>query len=82
MKATISIPAPLLREAAAAAKELRISRSELVRRALKEFLDRHRGAETTRRLNESYARHPAKVDPFLQRLATEAEAMKRMEWEE
>jgi Arc/MetJ-type ribon-helix-helix transcriptional regulator len=80
MKTAISIPDALFKEAQAAAKELGISRSKLIRIALEAFLDRRRGEEVTRRLNESYAKRPGKIDPFLQNLALEA--MKRVEWKD
>lgn len=79
-KATVSIPDRLFKEVQAAAKELGISRSKLIRIALEAFLDRRRADEVTRRLNESYAKHPGKIDPALQSLALEA--MKRVEWED
>jgi Ribbon-helix-helix protein, copG family len=80
MKAAISLPHSLLKEAEAAAKELGVSRSKLVRLALEEFLKCRKASEITRRLNESYTKHPGEIDPFLQHLALEA--MKRVDWVE
>jgi hypothetical protein len=80
MKAAVSIPDPLFKEAQAVAKELGVSRSKLIRIALEAFLDRRRSEEVTRRLNESYAKRPGKIDPVLQNLALEA--MKRVAWKD
>lgn len=80
MKISISLPDAMLKEADAAARKLEVSRSELIRRALREFLARQRDEAVTQRLNDSYRRHPPKLDPFLQHLAFEA--MKRVEWED
>lgn len=80
MKAAVLTPDPLFKEAQAAAKELGITRSKLVRIALEAFLDRRRGEEVTRRPNESYAKRPGKIDPVLQNLVLEA--MKRVEWKD
>jgi hypothetical protein len=70
-------PGSLFKQVQAAAKELGISRSKLIRIALEGFLDRRRDEEVTRRLNESYPKHPGKIDPVVQNLALEA--MKRVE---
>jgi hypothetical protein len=80
MKAAVSIPDPLFKEAQAIAKELGISRSKLIRIALEEFLKRRKASEITRRLNESYTKDPGEIDPFLQHLVFEA--MKRVDWME
>lgn len=80
MKTAISLPNDLFEEAEAAAKEMGLSRSKLMQAALEEFLSRRRAEDVTRRLNKSYAEHPAEPDPFLETLAIEA--MKRTEWEE
>lgn len=80
MKTAISLPDALFKEAAATAKELGISRSELIRTALQDFLRRRRASETTRRLNRSYTENPPEPDPFLDRLVLEG--LKRTEWKE
>lgn len=80
MKIALSLPDALFAEAEAAAKDLGVSRSKLIRTALEEFLARRKSDEITRRLNESYAIHPPEIDPFLERLALDA--MRRVEWEE
>jgi hypothetical protein len=80
MKTAISIPDSLFKEAAAAAKDLGLSRSKLIQTALEEFLQRRRGEEVTCRLNKSYAENPPEPDPFLDYLVLEG--MKRTEWKE
>ena len=55
------------RDAEAAARRLRVSRSQLYATALAEFLDRHQTNAITERLNELYSRRPAKVDTALHR---------------
>jgi metal-responsive CopG/Arc/MetJ family transcriptional regulator len=67
MKTAVSLPDDLFRQAEAAARRLRVSRSELYATALAEFLKRRDGNAITERLNELYSRHPAEVDPALHR---------------
>ena len=80
MKTAISLPDHLFEEAKAAAKEMGLSRSKLMKTALEAFLAGREADEVTRRLNKSYAEHPAEPDPFLEQLVLEA--MKRTEWKE
>jgi len=51
----------------AAARRLRVSRSELYAKALAEFLKSQEENSITQRLNDLYSRHTAKVDLGLQR---------------
>jgi Arc/MetJ-type ribon-helix-helix transcriptional regulator len=51
MKIAISLPDPLSKEAKTAAKDLGLSRSELIRTALKDFLERRRNAELIAEIN-------------------------------
>ena len=67
MKTAVSVPDDLFRLAEAAARRLRLSRSQLYATAVSEFLNRQRGDAVTERLNEVYSRGPAKVDPVLHR---------------
>jgi len=67
MKTAVSVPDDLFRLAEAAARRLRVSRSQLYATALSEFLDRQQTNAVTERLNEVYSRRPAKVDPALRR---------------
>ena len=67
MKTAVSMPDELFRRAEAAARRLRISRSELYARAIAEFLDDQQGNAVTQRLNEVYSRQTAKLDSGLHR---------------
>lgn len=67
MKTAVSVPDDLFRRADAAAKRLRISRSEFYARAIAGFLEGNQTEAITARLNEVYGRQPAKVDPGLHR---------------
>ncbi len=71
MKTAVSLPDEIFREAEAAAKKLRISRSKLYATALSEFLDRKRSKSITERLNEVYSKHDSKLDPALEHMALE-----------
>ena len=55
MKTAISIQDDLFDAAEETARRLRISRSELYARAIREFLTRHSGKSVTERLNRLYA---------------------------
>jgi hypothetical protein len=65
MRITVSIPDGLHHSADAVARRLSISRNELCRRALEEFIAADVNARITERLNEVYADDPAIVDPVL-----------------
>ncbi|MEX2138075.1 MAG: hypothetical protein WD894_02355 [Pirellulales bacterium] len=65
MKTTITIPHKLFRAAESAARCLGVSRNELYARALKEFLGRERDEDITQRLNDVYAKEPARIDSVL-----------------
>jgi predicted transcriptional regulator len=65
MKTAVSVPDDLFRQAEAAARRLRVSRSKLYTTAISEFLDRQQTNAVTERLNEVYSRRPAKVDSAL-----------------
>jgi len=67
MKTAVSVPDHLFRMAEAAARRLRVSRSQLYATAISEFLDRQQRSAVTERLNEVYSRFPAKVPPALRR---------------
>jgi predicted transcriptional regulator len=67
MKTAVSMPDDLFRRADAAARRLRVSRSELYAKAIAEFLKRQHGNTITERLNDIYSRHPAKLDSALHR---------------
>ena len=67
MKTAVSLPDDLFRLAEAAARRLRVSRSELYANAIAEYLKRRQDHAITERLNEVYARRPAKLDSGLHR---------------
>lgn len=66
MKTAVSVPDELFRRAESTARRLRVSRSELYASAIRDFLARHDAKAITKRLNEIYDAHPAKLDPVLQ----------------
>jgi hypothetical protein len=80
MKTAISLPDRLFLEAEAAAKDLGVSRSKLIRTALEEFLARRRDEAVTAALNRSLAKYPDEVDPVVQHFGLET--LKREEWKE
>jgi metal-responsive CopG/Arc/MetJ family transcriptional regulator len=65
MKTAVSVPDDLFRQAEAAARRLRMSRSRLFTTALSEFLDRQQSNSVTDRLNEVYSHRRAKLDSAL-----------------
>ena len=67
MKTAVSVPDDVFRQAEAAARRLKVSRSRLYPAAISEFLERQKSDRITQRLNEVYLRHPAKVDPAFHR---------------
>jgi len=78
MKTAISLPDDLFRSAEAAARKLRMSRSELYARALSEFLERRAAHKVTERLNAVYSRKPAKVDAAL--YAAQVKSLENESW--
>ncbi|HYW42925.1 MAG TPA: hypothetical protein VE959_08715 [Bryobacteraceae bacterium] len=67
MKTAVSVPDDLFRQAEAAARRLRVSRSQLYATAISEFLDRQQANTITERLNQVYSRRTARVDAALHR---------------
>ncbi len=67
MKTAVSVPDDLFRQAEAAARRLRMSRSRLFTTALSEFLDRQQSNAVTDRLNEVYSHRRAKFYSTLHR---------------
>lgn len=65
MKTAVSLPDDLFRSAEAAARRLRVSRSQLYATAIREFLDRRRTSSITARLDEIYSKEPSRLDPVL-----------------
>ncbi|HVW85232.1 MAG TPA: ribbon-helix-helix domain-containing protein [Bryobacteraceae bacterium] len=78
MKTAVSVPDDLFRQADAAARRLRVSRSEFYSKAIEEFLKKQSGSAITERLNDVYSRHTAKVDPALH--SAQVRSLKKEVW--
>ena len=80
MKTAISIPDELFSAAEDAADRLGVSRSELYRRALREFLDEHDVRTVTEALDAVYADQPesSQLDPGLAWL--QRSSLRHEEW--
>ncbi len=78
MKTAVSLPDELFRQAEAAARRLRVFRSELYAKAIAEFLKQQDERTVTERLNDLYSQYPAKVDPALHR--AQLKSLKKSEW--
>ena len=65
MKTAVSIPDDLFRLAEAAARRMKISRSQLYAKAIAELLNRQQETAVTERLNEFYSRRRAEVGDAL-----------------
>jgi hypothetical protein len=63
VKTAISLPEDLFRRAEAAARKLKMSRSQLYATAIREFIERRQAAKITQHLNEVYSTEPARIDP-------------------
>ena len=72
MRAIVSIPGPLFREAERLRKKLKISRSELYLEALERYLRKHQQSKVTRRLNEALKDVDTRLDPLMARLQSRA----------
>jgi metal-responsive CopG/Arc/MetJ family transcriptional regulator len=78
MKTAISLPDDLFKLAEAAARRLRMSRSQLYAAALSEFLERRQSNRITERLNEIYSKESSKVDPALH--SAQIKSIERDSW--
>lgn len=67
MKTAVSVPDELFQQAEAAARRLKVSRSEFYAAAIAQFLENKRDSAVTARLNEIYDRQPSKVSEALYR---------------
>jgi hypothetical protein len=63
MKTAVSLPDDLFRMAEAAARKLRMSRSQLYATAIAEFLERRKTSRITERLNKVYSKERSALDP-------------------
>ncbi len=78
VKTAVSLPDELFRLAEAAARRLRLSRSELYAKAIAEYLKRQQDSSITERLNELYARCPAKLEAGLHR--AQLKSLEKDDW--
>jgi predicted transcriptional regulator len=78
MKVAISVPDPVFEAGERVAKRLRVTRSRLYTRALKDYVGRHGGGDITERLNSVYAGGSSKLDPLLEALSLEV--LRREPW--
>ena len=78
MKTAISIPDITFEAAEEVARDLGISRSELYRRALEQFLKKHQKRAVTDALNEVYADGGGKLDPALAKM--QFASVEREDW--
>ena len=78
MKTAISLPEDLFRLAEAAARKLKMSRSQLYATALAEYLERRKTSNITDRLNRIYSRESSGLDPALQ--SAQIRSLEREHW--
>jgi metal-responsive CopG/Arc/MetJ family transcriptional regulator len=78
MKTAISLPEDLFRLAEAAARKLKMSRSQLYATAIAEFLERRQTSKVTERLNEIYSEQPARLDSALH--SAQLKSLERDSW--
>lgn len=78
MKTAVSLPDRLFDAAERVAKRLGISRSELYARAVRKFVEEHRGDRVTEILDRVYAEADSTLDPALARL--QAASLPREDW--
>ena len=72
MKTAVSLPVDLFRDADKLAKKLKVSRSELYRRALKKMLEEERDAAVKEQLNRVYAKQSSRMDPAFRSVVAKA----------
>jgi metal-responsive CopG/Arc/MetJ family transcriptional regulator len=68
MKTAISIPDAIFSRADKFARRRKITRSALFTAAVDEYVQRHRGEDVTRQLNEIYTEEASTLDPVLAKL--------------
>jgi metal-responsive CopG/Arc/MetJ family transcriptional regulator len=78
MKTAISLPEDLFRLAEAAARKLKMSRSQLYATALAEFLERRRTTKITERIDRVYSKEPSELDPALH--SAQMRSLAREDW--
>ena len=70
MKTAISIPDQVFESAEKLAERLGQSRSQIYAQALSSYLEKHRGDNVTKKLNEVYGSTKSSLDSGLQNLQT------------
>ena len=78
MKTAISLPEDLFRLAEAAARKMKMSRSQLYATALAEYLERRTASNITDRLNRIHSRESSELDPALQ--SAQLRSLEREDW--
>jgi metal-responsive CopG/Arc/MetJ family transcriptional regulator len=78
MKTAVSLPEDLFRRAEAAARKLRVSRSQLYAAAIAEFLERRRTRNITERLNKLYSKEQSKLNPAFH--SAQVRSLEREDW--
>jgi metal-responsive CopG/Arc/MetJ family transcriptional regulator len=78
MKTAISIPDDVFKEAERLAAELRMSRSQLYSRALREFVARHSPDQITEAMNRVVEETGTQVDDFTRRASRRV--LEQIEW--
>jgi len=68
MKTAISVPDEVFVRVDQFARRRKMSRSAVFTAAAEEYVQKHRGEDVTRRLNEVYAKEDSSLDPVLGRL--------------
>ena len=78
MKTAVSLPEDLFRKAEAAARKLRMSRSQLYAAAISEFLERRRTRDITARLNKVYSSERSELEAPLH--SAQIRSLEREDW--
>jgi metal-responsive CopG/Arc/MetJ family transcriptional regulator len=78
MKTAISLPEDLFRLAEAAARKMKMSRSQLYATALAEYLERRKTSNITDRLNKIYSRESSELDQALQ--SAQVRSLEKEDW--
>ena len=78
VKTAISLPDELFEAAEEAALRFGLTRSELYRMAIADWLEAHRGMGVTELLDELYAEESSAIDPLL--AAMQFASLRREEW--
>lgn len=78
MKTAISIPEKLFIKADTTARKMRLSRSALFCRAVKEFVQVRDNEDVTERLNQVYSGQSGHLDPAFQ--AAQSHSLSKEDW--